>query len=163
MFKQRNYLKEIYASKTFLTHNGEVTPCGTETCFPYSKIHGGNMGPTRVLSAPGGSHDGPMNLAIRIIAKCPSINSSQCADYAMWDMILQHFRRYHMGRSLVPFKHGLAKNIYNLTNYRNFTSFWLGRWLLTHHWKWLIYWCLKKWPPFNRHSYAFAWSLILHP
>ena len=29
-----------------------------------SKVHGANMGPTWVLSAPGGSHVGPMNLAI---------------------------------------------------------------------------------------------------
>ena len=32
--------------------------------FPDSKVHGANMGPTWVLSAPGGSHVGPMNLAI---------------------------------------------------------------------------------------------------
>ena len=32
---------------------------------PDSKVHGANMGPTRVLSAPGGPHDGIMNLAIR--------------------------------------------------------------------------------------------------
>ena len=33
--------------------------------LPDSKVHGANMGPTRVLSAPGGPHAGPMNLAIR--------------------------------------------------------------------------------------------------
>ena len=38
-----------------LTHN-----------FPDSKVHGANMGPTWVLSAPDGPHDGPMNLAIRV-------------------------------------------------------------------------------------------------
>ena len=32
---------------------------------PDSKIHGPNMGPTWVLSAPDGPHVGPMNLAIR--------------------------------------------------------------------------------------------------
>ena len=32
---------------------------------PDGKIHGANMGPTWVLSAPGGPHDSPMNLAIR--------------------------------------------------------------------------------------------------
>ena len=31
---------------------------------PYSKVHGANMGPTWVLSAPDGPHVGPMNLAI---------------------------------------------------------------------------------------------------
>ena len=31
-----------------------------------SKVHGANMGPTWVLSAPEGPHVGPMNLAIRV-------------------------------------------------------------------------------------------------
>ena len=30
-----------------------------------SKVHGANMGPTWVLSAPDGTHVGPMNLAVR--------------------------------------------------------------------------------------------------
>ena len=33
---------------------------------PDSKVHGANMGPTWVLSAPDGTHVGPMNLAIRL-------------------------------------------------------------------------------------------------
>ena len=32
---------------------------------PDSKVHGTNMGPTWVLSAPDGPHVGPMNLAIK--------------------------------------------------------------------------------------------------
>ena len=37
-------------------------------CYTYrdSKVHGANMGPTWVLSAPDGPHVGPMNLAIRV-------------------------------------------------------------------------------------------------
>ena len=34
---------------------------------PDSKVHGANMGPTWVLSSPGGPHVGPMNLAIWVI------------------------------------------------------------------------------------------------
>ena len=37
-----------------------------------SKVHGANMGPTWVLSAPGGSHVGPMNPAIRDSRLFPS-------------------------------------------------------------------------------------------
>ena len=33
--------------------------------IPDSKVHGANMGPTWVLSAPDGPHVGPMNRAIR--------------------------------------------------------------------------------------------------
>ena len=33
--------------------------------LPESKVHGTNMGPIRVLSAPDGPHVGSMNLAIR--------------------------------------------------------------------------------------------------
>ena len=34
--------------------------------YPDSKVHGANMGPTWVLSAPYGPHVGPMNLVIRV-------------------------------------------------------------------------------------------------
>ena len=37
----------------------------SERTGPDSKVHGANMGPTRVLSSPDGPHVGPMNLAIR--------------------------------------------------------------------------------------------------
>ena len=40
---------------------------------PDSKIHGTNMGPTWVRSAPGGHHVSPMNLAIGLIIKSPCI------------------------------------------------------------------------------------------
>ena len=33
--------------------------------IPENKVHGANMGPTWVLSAPDGPHAGPMSLAIR--------------------------------------------------------------------------------------------------
>ena len=33
--------------------------------YPESKVHGANMGPTWVLSAPDGPHVGPMNRTIR--------------------------------------------------------------------------------------------------
>ena len=35
--------------------------------YPDSKVHGANMGPTWVLSAPDGPHVGHMNLAIRVV------------------------------------------------------------------------------------------------
>ena len=35
-----------------------------EVIYPDSKVHGANMGPTWVLSAPDGLNVGPMNLAI---------------------------------------------------------------------------------------------------
>ena len=45
--------------------------------YPDSKVHGANMGPTWVLSAPDGPHVGPMNLAIRvyIITGIPNLQS----------------------------------------------------------------------------------------
>ena len=39
-----------------------------------SKVHGANMGPTWVLSAPDGPHVGPMNLAIRGYLPCNRVN-----------------------------------------------------------------------------------------
>ena len=44
---------------------------------PDSKIHGANMGPTWVLSAPGGPHVGPMNLAIRELESAVPVLSLQ--------------------------------------------------------------------------------------
>ena len=41
-------------------------PDWTDTS-PDSKVHGANMGPTWLLSAPDGPHVGPMNLAIRVL------------------------------------------------------------------------------------------------
>ena len=38
---------------------------GTKQDIPDSKVHGADMGPSWVLSAPDGPHVGPMSLAIR--------------------------------------------------------------------------------------------------
>ena len=57
-----------------------------EIC-PDSKVHGANMGPTWVLSAPDGPHVGPMNLAIRVVAQLVIAGllsrHVHCADYTM--------------------------------------------------------------------------------
>ena len=43
--------------------------------IPDSKVHGTNMGPTWVLSAPDGPHVGPMNLIIRNVVACTKYKS----------------------------------------------------------------------------------------
>ena len=52
----------IYASVGLNELNGI-----RQDIFPDSKVHGANMGPTWVLSAPDGPHVGPMNFAIRVV------------------------------------------------------------------------------------------------
>ena len=42
---------------------------------PDDKVHGANMGPTWVLSAPDGPYVGPMNLAIRVSIEITDINN----------------------------------------------------------------------------------------
>ena len=37
--------------------------------FPYSKVRGTNMGPTRGRQDPGGAHVGPMNFAVWVVSK----------------------------------------------------------------------------------------------
>ena len=57
---------------------------------PDSKVHGANMGPTWVLSAPDGPHVGPMNLAIRGSLLCFVVD---------WFLRIVHIffiRFYHM-------------------------------------------------------------------
>ena len=44
----------------------------SDVFIPDSKVHGANMGPTWVLSASDGPHDGPMDLAIRDVEDAPS-------------------------------------------------------------------------------------------
>ena len=43
--------------------------------FPDNKVHVAHKGPTWVLSAPGGTHVGPMNLVIRVIIRTLSLTS----------------------------------------------------------------------------------------
>ena len=53
-----------------VTLNGEMDlgQIGSGYGYPDSNVHGANMGPSWVLSAPDGPHVGPMNLAIRVAA-----------------------------------------------------------------------------------------------
>ena len=50
-------------------------------CNVDSKVHGANMGPTWVLSAPDGPHVGPMNLAIREVL---SQTYAYCSRLGRW-------------------------------------------------------------------------------
>ena len=51
---------------------------------PDSRIHGANMGPTWVLSAPGGPHVGPMNLAIRGLLLTTAEQIIHCVHISLW-------------------------------------------------------------------------------
>ena len=51
--------------KVYYLYDSDHKPYGANN--PDSKVRVANMGPTWVLAAPGGSHVGPMNLAIREI------------------------------------------------------------------------------------------------
>ena len=55
---------------SFIFSNLEHPDRRTSNGSPDSKVHGTNMGPTWVLSAPDGLHVGPMNLAIRWCTFC---------------------------------------------------------------------------------------------
>ena len=60
----------------FLLHNfchfckccNKCPVCSSDHRIPDSKVHGADMEPTWVLSAPDGPHIGPMNLAIRDVS-----------------------------------------------------------------------------------------------
>ena len=56
--------------------NNETNVECMQISIPDSKVHGANMGPTWVMSAPGGPHVGPTNLAIRDVhyhSCCPAL------------------------------------------------------------------------------------------
>ena len=61
-----------------------IHPSGTNE-DPDSKVHGANMGPTWVLSAPDGPHVGPKNLAIRRPSRLPRWKS-------WWPMCIMNSR-----------------------------------------------------------------------
>ena len=67
-YVMRSIFDYIYISRECF-HKPMLTPWLTHwnhcNLTPDSKVHGANMGPTWVLSAPDGPHVGPMNLAIR--------------------------------------------------------------------------------------------------
>ena len=53
--------------------------------FPDSNIHVAHMGPTWVLSAPGGPHVGPMDLAIKVV------NCFYCFINTVSDMLISFY------------------------------------------------------------------------
>ena len=50
---------------------------------PDSKVHGANMGPTWVLSAPDGPHVGPMNLAIWDVIRGCRVNLNNLLSFSV--------------------------------------------------------------------------------
>ena len=60
-----NQCKLIISEVSWHSPKGKITVNAVDIC-PDSKVHGANMGPTWVLSAPDWPHVGPMNLAIRV-------------------------------------------------------------------------------------------------
>ena len=74
-------------------------PCSYN--YPDSKVHGANMGPTWVLSAPGGPHVGPMNLAIREMLFLCGREVMYCGDSYWWNTILFNLYMYTLSRFMV--------------------------------------------------------------
>ena len=74
--------------------------------YPDSKVHGSNMRPTWVLSAPDGPHIDPMNLAIMVITSiiktdettCPFPNFNSAAiDFWEWiSNLIPHFSGHEL-------------------------------------------------------------------
>ena len=58
-FSMFKFLKTFHVH---LSYTSRISPLH----YPDSKVHLANVGPTWVLSAPDGTHVGPMNLAIRV-------------------------------------------------------------------------------------------------
>ena len=62
LFNFHAKLRILYQQKSFFILKWKIQ---FRWEVPDSKVHGANMGPTWVLSAPDGPHLGPMNLAVR--------------------------------------------------------------------------------------------------
>ena len=110
-----------------------------EQSIPDSKVHGDNMGPTWVLSAPDGSHVGPMDLAIRDyfdwnigISDCPDkfVHSQSSAFFQVSSRLITLLHSISMViayQSFVLFQHIKSKLCITLINDQNtFQPFFWG-------------------------------------
>ena len=66
MFSEKKNASLVGPILVFAVPTGWDTTAKRRASFAESKVHVAHMGPTGVLSAPGGPHVGPMNLAIRV-------------------------------------------------------------------------------------------------
>ena len=79
----------------------------TET-ITESKVHGANMGPTSVLSAPDGPHVGPMNLAIRVVILTTSHCWRQFWLSSWCDSQCDKFYIFHLFYSILFWKNQMS-------------------------------------------------------
>ena len=94
---------------------------------PDSKVHGANMGPTWVLSAPDGSHVGPMNLVIRVALRIllrveettnGSILSTHWGMNKMADIWIRHFQMNFL-KTFLFFQFKFCSNMFvNVRKYK---------------------------------------------
>ena len=78
-----------------------VQLCFILNFFPDNKVHGANMGPTWVLSAPDGPHVGPINLAIRVdyfwafnFIQGPFKCEKCVKEFPRWKQLQRHLRSH---------------------------------------------------------------------
>ena len=67
--------------------------------YPDSQVHGANMGPTWVLSAPDGPHVSPINLAIRVTVQLSWGGTVTVVFNPWWFLKSRH---YHSPNSTLP-------------------------------------------------------------
>ena len=69
---------------TLLPVHGDILSHLYHTKYPNSKVHGAIIGPTWVLSAPGGPYVGPMQLAIWVISihQCHVYAAQYCTHFS---------------------------------------------------------------------------------
>ena len=70
------------------SNNETWEPESVKCKYPDSKVHGANMGPTWVLSAPDGPLVGPMNLAIRVFHQSSEITWNENGALINSDIVL---------------------------------------------------------------------------
>ena len=75
-----------------------------------SEVHGANMGPTWVLSAPDGPHVGPMNLAIREVM-IYKYNIGILSNHSNFIIIIHHHNIYYQRQgSLIYYIHTIQRS-----------------------------------------------------
>ena len=102
---------------------------GTKQQTPDSKVHGANMRPTWVLSAPDGPHVGPINLAIRDpLQNSPACMPLDCSNASGLDnLVIIYIGNPHIGKTSFILNQALGLRLPTRISHN---SIWFRAWII---------------------------------
>ena len=133
--------------------------------YPDSKVHGANMGPTWVVSAPDGPHVGSMNLAIRVPIAWWRLDRDKYSALYYWPLRWEptgwftppkHLVRYGAVDYSLLLSEQLFEETVELTMFGHSADL-MGRHRYCYSYTWtnaIILHCHSSWPAICSHHYS---------